>query len=86
MDKIILDENGNIIINDSMSDELKEKIALYNSFGGEGEGEEEESLMDDFDSDNSYIGNDDDDDDDVPEEVEEKVNQEELDSLNDLFS
>ena len=83
MDKIILDENGNIIINDSMSDELKEKIALYNSFGGEGEGEEEESLMDDFDSDNSYIGND---DDDEPEEAEEKVNQEELDSLNDLFS
>ena len=84
MDKIILDDNGNIIINDSMSDELKEKIALYNSFGGEGEGEEEESLMDDFDSDNSYIGNDD--DDDEIEETEEKVNQEELDSLNDLFS
>ena len=84
MDKIILDDNGNIIINDSMSDELKEKIALYNSFGGEDDEEEEESLMDDFDSDNSYIGSND--DEEESEEKEEKVNQAELDSLNDLFS
>ena len=90
---IALDENGHILVNDTMSDELKEKIALYNQLG-DTEILEEELPEGDMQLDES---------DEVPEdgegsiemssdegtvaaESQVQVSEEELDSLNNLFN
>ena len=97
---IALDENGHILVNDSMSDELKEKIALYNQISDTEILEEElpegdmpldasDEILED--SDNSF-----DDGEGSMEfssdvgttetESQVQVSEEELDSLNNLFN
>ena len=81
---IALDEQGHILINDSMSDELKEKIALYNQIGDTEILEEElpEGDMPLDESDDIVKTG----DDSVEfESIEVKVSEDELDSLNELF-
>lgn len=81
MNQIILDEQGRIVVNDSMSDELKEKIAMYNSYEASDE-----------DTEQYEVGSidDDDDEDDEEESFDESsnipVDESELNNLNDLFS
>lgn len=94
MDKNLIktDEEGRILINDSMSDELKEKIEIYNKMYETEILEEElpegdmpldetdevpldDSFEDDYSSDEVVGGSSD-----------TQVSEEELDSLNDLFS
>lgn len=80
---IRIDENGHILINDSMSDDLKQKIAQYNQIGDTEILEEELVDTDDVlrELDEEELG------DSVDENFEDdnKVSEEELDSLNDLF-
>ena len=89
---INLDENGHIIINDSMSEELKEKVAQYNQLGDSEVLEEEYTDTDDNYSDSvdgydsNFALNDDDEELEEVETLEEKeVSEEELDNLNNLF-
>ena len=97
---IALDEQGHILVNDSMSDELKEKIALYNQLGDTEILEEElpegdmpldasdeipEDSDDSFDEGESSM-NYGSDAGTVEAESQVQVSEEELDSLNDLFN
>ncbi len=99
---IQLDGNGHIMVNDSMSEELKEKIELYNKMGDSDI--EEEELPDgdmpldssdevseddsyDFDSDSDLLEIENQEHfDDEEDASTEEVSEEELDSLNDLFN
>ena len=95
MKPIILDANGHIEINDSMSDELKEKIAQYNAYADTPDVEDEviseeeadaytAGSFDDIDDSSSYES---DDVETLESEVEEtSVSEEDLNNLNDLFS
>lgn len=92
---IALDEQGHILVNDSMSDELKEKIALYNQLGDteilEEELPEGDMPLDASDEvplegeDSMEFGSDDIADTDSTELSQEEVSEEELNSLNNLF-
>ena len=94
---IQLDGNGHIMVNDSMSEELKEKIELYNKMGdsdiedgdmpldSSDEVSEDDSYDFDSDSDLLEIENQEHFDDEEDASTEE-VSEEELDSLNDLFN
>ena len=91
---IALDEQGHILVNDSMSDELKEKIALYNQIGDTEILEEElpegdmpldasDEILDDGEGSMEFGST------DGTTEVAEsqvQVSEEELDSLNNLFN
>ena len=90
---IALDENGHILVNDSMSDELKEKIALYNQIGdteileeelpeGDMPLDESDEILDDGEGSmefGSAEGTE-------AAESQVQVSEEELDSLNNLFN
>lgn len=90
---IALDENGHILVNDSMSDELKEKIALYNQIGdteileeelpeGDMPLDESDEILDDGEGSMEFGSAE-------GTEVAEsqvQVSEEELDSLNNLFN
>ena len=95
MKPIILDADGHIEINDSMSDELKEKIMQYNSYANAADVDDETiseeevdaytaGSFDDMDESTSYES------DGVetlePEVEETSVSEEDLNNLNDLFS
>ena len=92
---IALDEQGHILVNDSMSDELKEKIALYNQLGDteilEEELPEGDMPLDASDEvplegdDSMEFGSDDLSDSGSAELSQEEVSEEELNSLNNLF-
>ena len=91
---IALDENGHILVNDSMSDELKEKIAVYNQIGdteileeelpeGDMPLDESDEILDDGEG-SMELGS----DEGTVEAAESQVqvSDEELDSLNNLFN
>ena len=91
---IALDEQGHILVNDSMSDELKEKIALYNQIGdteileeelpeGDMPLDESDEILDDGEG-SMELGS----DEGTVEAAESQVqvSDEELDSLNNLFN
>ena len=93
-----LDENGHIIIDDSMSEEMKEKVRRYNGLSLEEEeplasSDDSDELDDDFDDDDEL--DDDDETADVLEDSaddsektseEQNVSEDELNNLNDLFN
>lgn len=83
-----LDENGRIIINESMSEELKKKIMEYNSYALSNDSDEEEKLseeMEDYPDD--YIDDYDDDSNEGNDTIVElSAKKEVLDSINDIFS
>jgi len=84
-----LDEAGHIIIDDSMSDELKEKIAAYNALADSGE--EEEVEVSDAEADaytEDSIDTGELEDDPVIEHNfdEKELAAEEINDLNDMFS
>ena len=92
---IALDEQGHILVNDSMSDELEEKIALYNQLGDteilEEELPEGDMPLDASDEvpleggDSMEFGSDDIAGTGSVELSQEEVSEEELNSLNNLF-
>lgn len=90
---IALDENGHILVNDSMSDELKEKIALYNQLGDTEvleeelpEGDMPLDASDEIPGDGEDSIEFDSDSESSSSENEVQVSEEELDSLNNLFN
>lgn len=93
MNPIMLDENGHIVIDDSMSDELKEKINAYNALAASDLDEVEEDISDEeADSYTEDALEDGELDEETEEEAEvltlepKEVNEAELNNLNDLFS
>ena len=94
---IALDEQGHILVNDSMSDELKEKIALYNKIGDTEILEEElpegdmpldasDEILEDGEYSTEFDSDVSLDGDSVGDGNQTEVSEEELDSLNDLFN
>ena len=77
-----LDENGHIIIDDSMSEEMKEKVRRYNGLSLE----EEEPLASSDDSDELDDDLEDDEELDEKTSEEQNVSEDELNNLNDLFN
>ena len=84
-----VDENGHIIIDESMSDELKAKIMSYNSYCNGGEDEDRELSDEEVDAfQDDYVEGfeDEDDDESSNNDIEEvAADQETLNSLNDIF-
>ena len=94
---IALDENGHILVNDSMSDELKEKIAVYNQIGDTEILEEElpegdmpldasDEVTEDGEGSIEFDSEDISTEGAVGVENQVEVSEEELDSLNNLFN
>ena len=85
-----IDANGQIIVDDSMSEELKEKIRIYNGCLNSpdiNDVEISEEEADRFDvPDDPEDSLDDPDDEYVEIEVDDSIDQEQLNDLNDLFS
>ena len=87
MKPLEFDENGLILVNDAMSEELKQKIASYNALYYENIGKEfdedvEEPVEEDIDDEDLI-----DDDEDFIEGVPNAgVNDSNIDELNDMFS
>lgn len=77
-----LDEKGCIIINESMSEELKEKIREYNSYTVSNDSEIEELL----DEEVGVYSDDDDANEHNDTIVEVSAKKEVLDSINDIFN
>ncbi len=94
MNPIMLDEKGHIVIDDSMSDELKEKINAYNALAEEDPGEIEEDISDeeadsyteDAIEDGELDAETDEDEAEVLTLESKEVDEAELNNLNDLFS
>ena len=85
-DFIKTDENGHIIINDSMSDELKEKIAIYNNICDKDDADDESNISDDEIDNNDNESVDDNASVEEPVYQAKEVSEEELNSLNDMFN
>ncbi len=83
---ITFDEEGRIVIDDSMSEEMKEKIAEYNNFASEETADDSEDITPEeqaaFDEE---IANEDSFE-PASANMGQPVNQDDLNNLNDLFS
>ena len=91
MNPIMLDENGHIVIDDSMSDELKEKIAAYNKLADEPvEGDYETEISDEeadaYTDDSADIIELTDEPMGISSSVSPAIDEQELDNLNNMFS
>lgn len=83
---ITFDEEGRIIIDDSMSEELKEKIAEYNNFAsGDSSDDNEDYSPEEIAAFEEELATDDSFD-PASANMAQQVNQDDLNNLNDLFS
>lgn len=88
-----VDSEGHMIVDETMSEELKEKILQYNALVDSEDNEqyeisdeEADSYEPEYDPEEDSSSGDMDDEEYIEIEEEESIGEEELNSLNDLFS